>query len=62
MRLGVRTPDASGAAAWGPGLGTQGGWQAGDTRRFQLWYRDPLGGPCGNGFNTSSGLEVVFTP
>lgn len=62
VRLGVRTPDASGTATWGPGLGAQGGWQAGDTRRFQLWYRDPAGGPCGSGFNTSSGLEVAFTP
>ena len=32
----------------------------GETRVFQLWYRDPPGG--GAGFNLSNGLEVVFCP
>ena len=27
---------------------------------FQLWYRDPMG-PGGSGFNTTSGLEIVFS-
>ena len=26
VRLGVETPDGSGAASWGPGLGATGGW------------------------------------
>lgn len=30
----------------------------GVTRNFQLWYRDPNGGP--SGFNLSDGLEVCF--
>ena len=34
--------------------------QAADTRYFQLWYRDPTGGPAG--FNLSNGLEVTFCP
>jgi len=62
VRLGVRQPDAGGGASWGPGLGAQGGWQAGDTRRLQIWYRDPSGGPCGTGFNLSPGHELVFAP
>jgi len=61
VRLGVRQPDAGGQAIWGPGLGVQGGWSAGDTRRFQVWYRDPVGGPCGTGFNLTHGFEVTFT-
>jgi hypothetical protein len=34
----------------------------GDTRRFQVWYRDPVGGPCGSAFNLTQGVEVSFTP
>ena len=34
--------------------------QPADTRHFQLWYRDPQGGPFG--FNLSNGLEVTFCP
>ncbi|MDP6537962.1 MAG: L-type lectin-domain containing protein [Planctomycetota bacterium] len=60
-RLGVRNGDGAGDAAWGPGLANQGGWQPGDTRRFQIWYRDPAGSPCGSGFNLSHGLEIPFT-
>ena len=61
-RLGVQTASASGSASWGPGLVAVGGWQAGDVRRFQGWYRDPLGGPCGTGLNLSNGVELVFAP
>lgn len=34
---------------------------AGDRYFFQFVYRDTTG-PCGNGFNTSNGLAVSFTP
>ncbi|MAF64816.1 MAG: hypothetical protein CMJ84_04060 [Planctomycetes bacterium] len=61
-RLGVQNGDATGDAAWGPGLANQGGWQPGDTKRFQIWYRDPGASPCGSGFNLSHGLEVAFVP
>lgn len=59
-RLGVSAADGAGAASWGPGLGAAGGWSGGDMRRFQIWYRDPSGGPCATGFNLSNGLEVSF--
>ena len=62
VRLGVVVPGAGGAATWGPGLGASGGWVAGDVRRFQAWYRDPAGSPCGYGFNLSNGVEISFTP
>lgn len=62
VRLGVATADLLGMASWGPDLGTKGGWSSGDLRRFQVWYRDPFGGPCGNLFNLTQGIEVTFLP
>jgi hypothetical protein len=62
VRLGVKIPNAQGDASWGPGLGATGGWGAGDTRRFQSWYRNPTGSPCGFNFNLSNGFEVTFVP
>ena len=59
-RLGVRLADARGGATWGPGLAAAAGFVAGDVRHFQVWYRDALGGPCGNSFNLSSGVTVNF--
>ncbi len=62
VRLGVRIPDGQGNASWGPGLRATGGWNAGDVRRFQGWYRDPQGSPCSSGFNLTHGVEVTFVP
>ena len=62
VRLGVVTPGAGGAATWGPGLVSAGGFSAGQTRHFQGWYRDPAGSPCGTGFNLTQGVSVTFTP
>jgi hypothetical protein len=59
-RLGVRTSDALGLASWGSGLSALGYWSAGDTRYFQVWFRDPTG-PCGNLTNLSSALAITFT-
>jgi hypothetical protein len=59
VRLGVQLADGSGEASWGPGLGGALGWQPGDVRRFQGWYRDPDFFGC-VGFNLTNGLEVVF--
>ena len=38
----------------------QSGWQPGDTRCFQFWYRDPVAG--GANFNLSDALSVQFCP
>ena len=61
-RLGVRVPNASGSASWGPGILTAQGWGAGETRFFQVWYRDTTGSPCGGNFNLTNGLEVQILP
>ena len=61
-RHDVIPADPSGNATWLPSLQPQGGWGSGDTRYFQIWYRDPTAGPCNGGFNTSSGVIVNFIP
>jgi YVTN family beta-propeller protein len=64
VRIRVLTPDAGGAVSYpGPGdpsVSVAGQVQAGDTRRYQLWYRDPASGPCGTGFNLSNGYEIAW--
>lgn len=62
IRFAARVADSLGNASWGPGLGATGGWSAGQTRRFQTWYRDPVGGPCGNGTNLTNGYQMTFSP
>lgn len=61
QRLGVQISDGSGVSTHGPGLGAMGGWSSGDTRDFQIWYRDPFG-PCNGDFNLSHGLEIQILP
>ncbi|MCB9915580.1 MAG: hypothetical protein H6828_10585 [Planctomycetes bacterium] len=60
LRLGTLAADAWGEASWGPGL-LPAGWAAGETRYFQVRYRDP-NGPCGSGFNGSNGCAQVLVP
>lgn len=62
VRLGVSLADGAGSASWGPGLAATGGWLAGDTRRFQAWYRDPVLSPCSSYQNLTTGLEIDFVP
>ncbi|MFT7485670.1 MAG: hypothetical protein ACI9F9_001520, partial [Candidatus Paceibacteria bacterium] len=62
VRLQILIPDVQGDVAYpGPGdpsLSVLGGVNPGDTKRYQIWYRDTTGGPCGSGFNLTNGYEV----
>jgi hypothetical protein len=62
VRMGVAMTSASGEGVWGPALAAVGGWSAGDTRSFQVWYRDPVGSPCASGFNLTHGVTMNFQP
>jgi plastocyanin len=61
-RYSVVLTSTAGTIGFGPGLQSTGGYANGDARYFQLWYRDPQGSTCGNGFNLSSGVQVNFLP
>jgi len=42
-------------------VAVRGGVSPGDTRTYQLWYRDGSG-PCSSGFNTTHGLSIEWGP
>jgi hypothetical protein len=62
VRLEVVTADGAGAASSTVPIAATGGVSPGDIKRYQWWYRDPTGSPCGAGFNLSNGLEVTWAP
>jgi parallel beta-helix repeat protein len=61
-RTPPRFASASGTVSSNLPLAATLGVQAGQTKRYQWWYRDAAGTPCGNGFNLSNGLEIVWVP
>ena len=60
IRLQVRFADDAGTSATSIDIGAAGAASAGDTKRYQVWYRDPNTSPCGAQFNLSNGFEVVW--
>ena len=61
IRLQVRFSDSTGSSSTNINLSAAGGALAGDTKRYQIWYRDPASSPCGALFNLSNGLEITFS-
>lgn len=61
VRIEVRF-SSSGSSETADSIAEQGGVNAGDLKRYQLWYRDTNGSPCDSGFNFSNGYEVHWTP
>ncbi len=75
VRLAIVVANAWGCAATDGSCGTPaGGVQGpislhpnqpvpltpGTIRRYQYWYRDPVGSPCGGGFNFTDAVEVLW--
>ena len=61
-RLQVRLASGAGSAVTTVDLVAAGQAQAGETFRYQWWYRDPAGSPCGTNFNLSNGLQLTWLP
>jgi len=59
-RLQVVFADATGNSQTSVDLPANGAVSPGDTKHYQLWYRDPDLSPCGAGFNLSNGLSVAW--
>lgn len=73
IRHGSRATDANGDIGptnngWGPpsgpmgGIAAQGGFVAGQTREFQVFYREMSTLVCQTGQNTTNGVTVQFVP
>ncbi|MDP6538625.1 MAG: hypothetical protein QF903_10375 [Planctomycetota bacterium] len=62
VRLQVRVADSGGNSSTTIDIGAAGGVSAGDTKRYQLWYRDPQSSPCGSTFNLTGGIEAIWGP
>lgn len=73
QRHGGRSTDASGdigatTAGWGgldappAGLIAQGGFTSGQTRQYQVVYRDNVALQCMRGLNTTNGVSITFVP
>ena len=65
-RLGVRFSDATGysdTSAWTTPISVKAGnVTAGDTKYYQLWYRNPDNSPCSAEFNASNGYAITWAP
>ena len=68
LRHGSRSLDATGSTTtgWGPpanpmaGIGVTSGFVGGQTRHFQVFYRETATLGCMTGQNTSNGVSVTF--
>ena len=62
VRLQQVMAQADGSSFTTIDIATKGGVSPGDTRTYQLWYRDPFFSPCGTNFNLTNGVELTWVP
>ena len=61
-RLDIVVASTQGAANSMSSISVSGAALPGQALNYQWWYRDPGASPCGNGFNLSNGLQIVWMP
>ena len=61
-RLQVRNANTQGESSTTVDIAAAGAVNAGDVKRYQLWYRNPLNSPCGTTFNLTNGVEITWQP
>jgi hypothetical protein len=61
-RIQIRSADVNGSSSTTGNVAAIGAVNAGDVRRYQLWYRNPLNSPCGANFNLTNGIEITWAP
>ncbi len=62
-RLQLRFSSPAGSSSTTIGISAKAGnIAAGDTKYYQIWYRDPAGSPCGHDFNSSNGYAITWLP
>jgi len=61
QRVETVSAGPTGTAIFSTGLDVATGWQPGQTRAFQVWYRD-AGGPCGGGSNLTNAWQMYWIP
>lgn len=62
VRLQQVVSGPSGSSSTSIDIAAKGGVQPGDTRTYQLWYRDPNISPCNSGFNWTNGIRFTWNP
>lgn len=62
VRIQVRISNSLGSMHTSAPVAAVGGVLAGETRTYQLWFRDSFTTPCGAGFNLTNGLELSWAP
>ena len=61
-RLQVRMASAIGTSNTTLDVAATGQVVAGETKRYQLWYRNPTVSPCSASFNLTNGYELTWLP
>ena len=59
VRLEIVTASGGGSST-SISIASKGGVSTGDTKRYQLWYRDTGSSPCSTLFNLTNGYEITW--